>query len=725
MARPGGRRTAWGLLGVAALGALAALVWLLVSAPSDGEAPAPPRAEAADAHGADDTAAGPDEPAPQLSGRVIERTSRAGIPGAAVTAECEGVPVVTRRATADDEGRFAFTDLPAGHCQLRAAAAEHVAVGPAGGRPTEVVVSADRGLGGVSLALDRAGSVSGTVLSGDAPVGDATLSVLYVEAPGEDGAFSLSPDETTDAAGRFTLAGLGPGRLQVLAEKDDFALAESDEIFLRPGQAVTGVVIRLAGGGDILGVVVDPAGRPVEDARVRLAARGTRGVRRTTTDPRGGFSFAGVSPGAATLMVAALGFEELRQGEVAVVAGEETEVTLVLRPQAGFGGIVLSPQRAPVSGAAVYVLPAGATLPEGHVPLRPETYTGEDGRFWIGRPLQGATELYATHPSWGPSERLPAPEPGGEIELVLSAGGRLVGNVVDSRGGPVPRFSAWLIAFRPPEGGRTRSGGLPRVEVNDASGVFAFGGLAPGTYDLRIGAPGYPPVISRGHEVTAETETNTGPIVLARGGAVVGRVADAASGAPVVGASVRPASGGMMGFGGGGPLGVTDDAGVFRLDGLPPERLSLRVQAGGYVTKLASGVEVPEDGETDAGTILLTADTAGAGGRGRMQYSGIGAVLSVTDGAIVIRESFEGSPSATSGLAAGTEILRINGYDAADLDLRQAVELIRGESGSAVTLEVVRPGEAYPETVQVERGEVTTPEHPGGMRRGQPVPRRR
>jgi len=225
--------------------------------------------------------------------------------------------------------------------------------------------------------------------------------------------------------------------------------------------------------------------------------------------------------------------------------------------------------------------------------------------------------------------------------------------------------------------------------------------------------------VSRNHEVVPGGETSTGPITLSRGGAVVGRLIDAATGEPVVGASVRPASGGMMGFGGGGPAAVSDDAGIFRLDGLPPERLSLRIQAGGYMTKLASGVEVPEDGEADAGVIALTA--MGPGGP-RMQYSGIGAVLSRTDDAVIIRQTFEGSPSAASGLEEGTEILRINGYDAADMDLRQAVEMIRGEAGSELTLEVVRPGATYPETVRVERGEVTTPAQSGRMHPKVPPP---
>jgi protocatechuate 3,4-dioxygenase beta subunit len=619
---------------------------------------------------------------------------------------------VTRRVTADAEGRFGFTELPDGPCRLGAEAEDHVAGGPSAGRPTEVVVSAQRALGGVSLGLDRAARVTGRVLSDEEPVEGATLSVLYIEAPGERQAFSLSPDVTTDGAGRFRLGSLGPGRIQILAEKDEFALAESDEIFLRPGQSVDDVVIRLAGGGDILGQVVDPDGRPVPDARVRLAAKGTRGVRRALSDRGGVFSFTGVAPGPVTLMVSALGYDELRRTDVSVIAGEEIEVRLVLAPQAGFGGVVLSPRREPVGGAAVYVLPVGAELPAGHVPLRPDTYTSDDGRFWIGRAPAGPVELYATHPSWGPSDRAPTPAPGRTVELVLSAGGRLVGSVVGSRGAPVPRFGAWLVSFRPTEGGRTRSGGLPRVEVNDASGLFAFEGLAPGVYDVRIAAPGYPLVVSRSHEVRAGGETNTGPIVLSRGGAVVGRVIDAATGAPVAGASVLPASGGMMGFGGGGPGGVSDEAGIFRLDGLPPERLSLRVQAAGYMTKLASGVEVPEDGEADAGVIALAA--TGPGGP-RMQYSGIGAVLSRTDDAVVIRQTFEGSPSAMSGLEVGTEILRINGYDAADLDLREAVEMIRGEAGSEVMLEVIRPGATYPESVRVQRGEVTTPEQSGRM----------
>ena len=717
-------RTVLVALALAALVAVAVFVGVrLLSGTGD---PAPPSTVAAGAADGFEGSDGgePADDAPALSGRVLERTTRRPVPSATVTAVCEALGASTpRRARADEEGRFAFDTLPAGNCALRAAADGYVAGGPTSAAPTEVVVSADRALGGVTLALDQAALVSGVVVAGDAPVEDATLSVLYIEAPGEDEAFSLSPDIATDAAGRFTLPDLGPGRLQILAEKEDFALAESEEIFLRPGQNLTNVVIRLAGGGTILGVVIDPSGRAIPDARVRLAATRSRGVRRASADARGGFQFEGVPPGNATLMVSALGYQDARRADVRVVAGETTEVTLVVEPQAGFGGIVLTPERKPVGGAAVFVLPLGSALPPGHVPLRPDAYSSEDGRFWVARVPAGPTVVYATHASWGPSPRVPVPLASAEIELVLTAGGQLVGSVVDSRGAPVARFTAALQSFRPPDGGRPRAGGLPRVDVNDASGGFVFSGLAPGVYDVRIAAPGYPPVVSRNHEVAAGGETDTGPITVSRGGAVVGLVIDAETGEPVAGASLRPAAGSVMGFGGGGPRAVTDEAGEFRLDGLPPERLSLRVQATGYLTKLASGVEVPEDGEAHAGTISLTPAGEG-GGRGQMQYSGIGAVLSMAGDRIVIRQTFDGSPSAGSGLEGGTEILRINGYEAGDLDLRQAVEMIRGESGSEVTLEVLRPGESYPETVRVERGDVTTPRHGGMPRPGMPNPHR-
>ncbi|HSA22366.1 MAG TPA: hypothetical protein P5076_13010, partial [Myxococcota bacterium] len=51
----------------------------------------------------------------------------------------------------------------------------------------------------------------------------------------------------------------------------------------------------------------------------------------------------------------------------------------------------------------------------------------------------------------------------------------------------------------------------------------------------------------------------------------------------------------------------------------------------------------------------------------------------------------------------GAEILRIDGIDVSELDLARAVELIRGEPGSELRLDVLLPGASHPQSLLVTR----------------------
>ncbi|MEL6181758.1 MAG: PDZ domain-containing protein, partial [Myxococcota bacterium] len=68
------------------------------------------------------------------------------------------------------------------------------------------------------------------------------------------------------------------------------------------------------------------------------------------------------------------------------------------------------------------------------------------------------------------------------------------------------------------------------------------------------------------------------------------------------------------------------------------------------------------------------------------------------------------------GLKAGDTILRVDGEDVTSLGLGKTVELIRGEEGAAVTLEIQREGEPYPFEVGIDRGRVVFEEKDDGSK---------
>jgi hypothetical protein len=302
--------------------------------------------------------------------------------------------------------------------------------------------------------------------------------------------------------------------------------------------------------------------------------------------------------------------------------------------------------------------------------------------------------LRASHTDHGSSAVLKVTRFDDEPTLQLTAGGRLVGRVVDGDGRPVRAFT--VIAQ--PEAGKR---GGKRRQVRSGEGKFELRSMAPGAYTIRVVPPGLLPAEVAGVEVVANEVSDVGTIRCDAGGAAVGRLVDDATGEPVQGV-VRVT---FKGYGRGaeGAYTRTDAEGQFRIEGLRVQRLTLRASAKGYRTRMLSGLDPVVGDELNLGEIRMTASEPG---RRQLEYSGIGAQLRKTSRGIEFLRIFEDTPTADLGIAKGTVILGINGQDAEELDLRRAVELIRGETGTEIELLVVPPGSDHPETVVIERRDV-------------------
>lgn len=73
---------------------------------------------------------------------------------------------------------------------------------------------------------------------------------------------------------------------------------------------------------------------------------------------------------------------------------------------------------------------------------------------------------------------------------------------------------------------------------------------------------------------------------------------------------------------------------------------------------------------------------------------GFGSVVSILPGRVIVLQTLPGTPSAKSGLAPGDEILSINGYVIARLDMDQLPELLGQSRQQVCQIEVRRPGRA-------------------------------
>ncbi|GAA0589695.1 S41 family peptidase [Virgibacillus siamensis] len=87
-------------------------------------------------------------------------------------------------------------------------------------------------------------------------------------------------------------------------------------------------------------------------------------------------------------------------------------------------------------------------------------------------------------------------------------------------------------------------------------------------------------------------------------------------------------------------------------------------------------------------------------------FEGIGAEVSVVNGKVNIVAPIKDSPAEEAGLRPNDKILSVDGKSVVGMDLFEAVELIRGEKGSEVVLEVQRAGVEDPFKVTIVRDDI-------------------
>jgi carboxyl-terminal processing protease len=93
----------------------------------------------------------------------------------------------------------------------------------------------------------------------------------------------------------------------------------------------------------------------------------------------------------------------------------------------------------------------------------------------------------------------------------------------------------------------------------------------------------------------------------------------------------------------------------------------------------------------------------------RGDFEGVGMEVVAQNGAITVIAPLKGSPAMRAGILAGDRIIKINGKETSALTTEEAVQIIRGPKGTAVTLTIFRNGSKAPFDIQVTREVITIP----------------
>ncbi len=269
-------------------------------------------------------------------------------------------------------GRYLFDRVSPGAVRVRV-------VAPSGAADEQSVDAQVQSVAEVTLRLPVAGAIRGEVVDAEGRrVEDATVSCA-------------GRDTRTDANGRFEFTDVAPGEHTIAARAkgtDDRQFATVGRLIVRaPTEGVRVVVHRLA--RVRMGVVGSDAKAVPGRVAIRLCEPGTHpsGAVGSFTQPSrvggGTYEFeTGVAAGAYDLLVDSSGFAILRRS-VTFRAGEDLDLGEIrLESGVELSGRVLDVSGAPVAGATVRAIDAGA-----------RARTAADGRFRLSHVAPGTVAL--------------------------------------------------------------------------------------------------------------------------------------------------------------------------------------------------------------------------------------------------------------------------------------------------------------------------------------------
>jgi uncharacterized protein (DUF2141 family) len=370
-------------------------------------------------------------------------------------------------------------------------------------------------------------SISGTVfLAGDAKQPARRVRVTLSNVAGT----SPGQTTTTDDSGAFTFHRLTPGQYELQAFKNAYLRASygasrpdraGTPVVVKDGEAVTNLVMTIARGGVITGVVRDVGGRPVPGLNVRvlkigynavtgertLGAPGTGSV--GPTDDRGEYRAYGLPPGGYLVAVvppvsSGRGNDDIRQLTAA-------EVRQAL-------------QAARSGGSTAQARPGQPSVPPSSG-RRQDSPTARVNYAPIFHP--GATDIGAAAPiALGVSEERAGVDV--TIHLVQTA---TISGTIRSPSGALPQSLSVRLVPAGPQTEMLAGAGLRGLSaVPRPDGTYIFTGVAPGTYTVKAtigggrGATPNTPIEWAAADVTVSGQDLDVPLTLQPGVAVNGRV---------------------------------------------------------------------------------------------------------------------------------------------------------------------------------------------------------
>jgi uncharacterized GH25 family protein len=442
-------------------------------------------------------------------------------PVAGATVELRGLDRQSASSGADGVAVFASV-VPGGY--------EVVADAPKLARGQVTTRVGTGGVTKVTVALRSGAPVSGKVMAEGRPVAGAR--VVYVGASD----WTASGDEQLDAVitaadGTFAFPAMPAGSYRFVARHPPEAPGSSAIVTLDGTTPKTEVLVELAPGATVRGVVVDAGGAPVPAARVRVGIDAQTpfgdGPRQAYTDDSGRFAIAGL-PRRALLAVAVHEAGSSATVPVDTSAGDVDKLELRLDHTGQIAGVVVDAAGEPLEGVQVSAGPdfsgRGDRGAFSQWRLRgfPQELTDSAGHFALTGLAPGTYRVRANRAraasrgrAWA-AEGIVAETGKTDLRIVLPPEGAVTGKLAFADGTPPGAFVV--------------SVGFSQESFLGGDGTFVVDGLAPGQTRLGVRGPGFD---SKGVDVTVESAktVDVGTITVNKGRTLAGVVI--ANGQPV------------------------------------------------------------------------------------------------------------------------------------------------------------------------------------------------
>lgn len=91
------------------------------------------------------------------------------------------------------------------------------------------------------------------------------------------------------------------------------------------------------------------------------------------------------------------------------------------------------------------------------------------------------------------------------------------------------------------------------------------------------------------------------------------------------------------------------------------------------------------------------------------EFGGVGMELGQKDGILTVIAPLKDTPASRAGILSGDKIVKIDDTLSADIGVDKAIDMIRGEPGTSLTLTIVREGLAQPKVIPLTRAKISIP----------------